>query len=147
VIPNVTFQFETGIRRFDSSREVRLFLKQLLESYEKSRDLIDAVSGEILRNGRLPEQAQSKGWFKVGNLFLNKTDPTRAGLDIMFQILRETRPKISALEEALKAIGRFEEFTIPEKTAFLLYLRDGIPERIVVGEAASPKEAEEKPGA
>ena len=133
MIPDVSFPFETGVKRFSSTKELRLFLKNLLDSYEKARDKMDFITAEMLRGGDAPEVAQSKGWFKVDELFLNKSDQTRAGLDILFQIMRESKPRIRLVEASLKAFEKFDGLGIPDDTAVLLYLRDGIPSRIVIG--------------
>jgi len=133
MLPDLSFPFETGIRRFKSTKELRLFLKDLLVSYEKARDAVDFITADMLRDGQSVAEAQSKGWFKVDELFVNKSDQMRAGLDILFQILRETTPKMRAVEDSLRAFDKFETMGVPDDTTILLYLRDGVPARIVVG--------------
>jgi hypothetical protein len=138
LIPDVSFAFQTGVKRFASTKELRLYLKELLESYERSRDMMDFITADMLREGHSEQANQSKGWFKVDELFLNKSDQTRAGLDILFQILRDATPKIRAAEASLKAFEKFEALGIPDNVTVLLYLRDGVPTRIVVGEILEP---------
>lgn len=146
MIPDVSYQFETGVRRFGSTKELRLYLKKLLEAYQKTTDTIDFITAEFLREGSSSEAAQSKGWFKVDELFINKTDQTRAGLDILFQVIREATPKIRLVENALIAFDKFESFAISDDIPVLLYLREGIPVRIVVGEVTKgPTEEPKKP--
>ena len=145
MIPDVSFQFESGVRRFNSTKELRIFLRDLLTSYEKSRDAVDLITADMLREGQAMPESQSQGWFKVDELFVNKSDQTRAGLDILFQILRETLPKMRAVEDALRAFDKFELMGIPDDTVVLLYIKDGVPVRLVVGESQEPKpEAKEK---
>ncbi len=140
MMPEVSFDYITGIKKFSSPRELRLYLRALLESYQMSRDNIDSVTGDMIRGGG-EESAQSKGWFKVGSMFANKSDPNRAGLDILFQIIKEAKPKIQAVEASLKTLDKMEETMIPVDATLMLYLRDGVPERIVIGGEAK----EEKP--
>ena len=130
------------MHRFNSTKELRLFLRDLLTSYEKSRDAVDLITADMLRNGQGMQEAQSKGWFKVDEIFVNKSDQTTAGLDILFQILRDTTPKMRAVEDALRAFDKFEVMGIPDDTIVLLYMRDGVPVRLVVGE---PVESKAKP--
>jgi hypothetical protein len=136
LIPDVSFQFETGVKQFSTTKELRLYLKKLLDSYEKTRDMVEFIAADMLRDRKTTEEAQSKGWFKVNELFVNKSDQTRASMDILFQILRESKPKIRSVEESLRAFERFESMAIPDDAGVLLYLRDGVPDRIVVGEGA-----------
>jgi hypothetical protein len=138
LIPDVSFQFETGVRRFNTTRELRVFLRELLTSYERSRDAVDLITADMLRDGQGMTEAQSKGWFKVDELYVNKSDQTRAGLDILFQILRESTPKLRIVEDALRAFDKFEAMGVPEDTTVLLYMRDGIPSRLVLGEYQEP---------
>lgn len=139
MIPDVSFQFETGVKRFATTKDLRLYLKQLLDSYEKSRDMMDVITADMLRDDSAPEGNQSKGWFKVDEMFVNKTDQTMAGLDILFQILRDSTPKIRSVEASLKAFEKFDALAIPDTVTVLLYLREGVPVRIVVGESPEPK--------
>lgn len=133
MMPEVTFDYVTGIKKFRSSLELRLYLKQLLASYEKARDMVDSITGDMIRYENDMDKPQSRGWFKVGTIFANKTDPSRAGLDILFQILKEAKPKVQLVEASLKTLEKMEESSIPADTPLLLYIRDGVPERIVIG--------------
>ena len=133
MIPDSSFEYSTGVKRFETIRDARLYVKKLLESYEKTRDNISALAGDIMRDSGGGDESQSKGWYKVGSLFANKTDTTRAGLDILFQVLRESKPKIAAVEEALRSLNKFEEAEFIESETVLLYIHQGVPERIVVG--------------
>ncbi len=134
MIPEVKFEFTTGVERFDSLQNLRSYLKQLLDAYQREFDKVNSLTGELLRNEDMEsDKARSKGWFEAGNMFVNKSDPARAGLDIMLQVIKEAKPKIASLEESLKAFEQFENLQISEDAIFLLYLREGVPERIIVG--------------
>jgi hypothetical protein len=136
VIPEVRFEFVTGIRRFASVRDLRTFLKQLMDSYQKEYDKVSSLTGDLLREEDMEaDKARSKGWLKAGNLFANKVDPTRAGLDVMLQVMKEAKPKIASLETSLKAFEQIESLQIPEDAALIIYLREGVPERLIVGPA------------
>ena len=133
MIPDVSFMFETGVKRFNNIEDLRMYLRKLLTSYEKSKDAMDFVTAELLRDGKMPDSPQSRGWFRVDDLLVNKSDQTRAGVDILFQILRDSAPRMRFVEASLKSIEKFSGFKIPEDAAVLLYLKDGVPIRMVVG--------------
>ena len=132
MIPDVRFEFYTGVQQFYSARELRLYLKRLLDSYERTLDLVHSATSDMIR-GSDEEEGQSKGWFKVGNLFANRSDPITAVRDILFQIIRDTRPKVAHLQESLRTFDTFSELPVPDNSVFLLYLREGVPVRIVIG--------------
>jgi len=132
MIPDVRFEFYTGVQQFYSARELRLYLKRLLENYERTLDLVHSATSDMIRDEEDAE-GQSKGWFKVGNLFANRSDPITAVRDILFQIIRDTRPKVAHLQESLRTFETFTELPLPENSVFLLYLREGVPVRIVIG--------------
>jgi hypothetical protein len=132
MIPDVKFEFYTGVQQFYSARELRLYLKRLLESYERNLDLVHNATSEMIR-GDEDSEGQSKGWFKVGNLFANRSDPITAVRDILFQVIRDTRPKVAHLQESLRTFETFTELPLPDNSVFLLYLREGVPVRIVIG--------------
>lgn len=114
-------------------------MKELTDTYLREYDKVSSLTGDLLREEDMEShKARSKGWFKAGNMFANKADPTRAGLDIMVQVMREAKPKINSLEESLKAFEQIESLQIPDEATILLYIREGVPERLVIGEATPP---------
>ncbi len=124
----------SGVLRFYSLSDVRRFLKELLDGYQREYDKSSNVVGGMLRSGggKGMEVIMSKGWAKVGSLFVNVDDTEKGGMEIVFQIVNEMKPRLAKTEEVLKTFESVEGLPIPDDATFLLYLRGGVPERIIV---------------
>ena len=124
----------SGVLRFYSLMDVRRYLKDLLDTYQKEYDKSSNVIGSLLRSsgGKGMEVIMSKGWTKVGALFVNITDAEKGGMEIVFQIVNEMKPRVAKTEEVLKTFDSIEGLPIPDDATFLLYLRSGVPERLIV---------------
>jgi len=124
----------SGVIRFYSLVDVRRYLKELLERYQKDYDKSSNVIGSLLRTegGKGMEVIMSKGWAKVGSMFVNVSDPDKGGMEVTFQLVSEMKPRISKTEEVLKTFESVEQLPIQADATFLLYLHGGIPERLVI---------------
>ena len=54
------------------------------------------------------------------------------GMEVVFQIVNEMKPRVAKTEEVLKTFENVEGLPIPDNATFLLYLRGGVPERLIV---------------
>ena len=124
----------SGVIRFYSLGDVRKYLKQLLERYQREYDRSSNVIGSLLRTegGKGMEVIMSKGWTKAGSMFVNLADPEKGGMEITFQLVTEMKPRISKTEEVLKTFDAVEGLPVQGDATYLLYLRGGIPERLVM---------------
>ena len=124
----------SGVIRFYSLHDVRKYLKELLERYQRDYDKSSNVIGSLLRTegGKGKEVIMSKGWAKVGSMFVNVSGPDKGGMEVTFQLVTEMKPRISKTEEVLKTFDSVEGLPIPSEATFLLYLHGGVPERLVV---------------
>ena len=124
----------SGVVRFYSLSDVKKYLKELLERYQRDYDKSSNVVGALLRTegGKGMEVIMSKGWAKVGAIFVNVADPEKGGMEMTFQLVTEMKPRITKTEETLKTFESVEALPIPADSTFLLYLHAGIPERLVV---------------
>ncbi len=124
----------SGVMRFYSLSDVRKYLKDTLDRYQKDYDKSSNVIGSLLRTEgqRGMEVIMSKGWAKVGSMFVNLEEPEKGGMEVTFQLVTEMKPRIAKTEEVLKTFESVEGLPIPTEATFLLYLRSGIPERLVV---------------
>lgn len=123
----------SGVVRFYSLAAVRSYLKDLLDKYQKEYDKSSNVIGSMLRSeGRGMEVIMSKGWAKVGSMFVNIEEPERGGMEVVFQLVTEMKPRLTKTEEVLRTFETVEALPIPVDATFLLYLRGGVPERLVV---------------
>ena len=130
----------SGILRFYALNDVRKYMKTLLERYQREYDRSSNVIGSLLRTegGKGMEVIMSKGWAKVGAMFVDVTDPDKGGMELTFQLVTEMRPRIAKTEEVLKTFESVEALPIPTDATFLLYLHSGIPERLVI-DTTEPK--------
>lgn len=124
----------SGVLRFYSMTDVRKYLKELLERYHREYDRSSNVIGALLRTegGKGMEVIMSKGWAKVGAMFVNVSDPEKGGMEVTFQLVTEMKPRISKTEEVLKTFDSIEGLPVPGDATYLLYLHGGVPERLVV---------------
>jgi hypothetical protein len=134
VIEETGTSMYSGVIRFYTLADVRRYLKELLEKYQRDFDKSSNVIGSLLRNEgqRGMEVIMSKGWAKVGSLFVNVSEPEKGGMEVTFQLVSEMKPRIAKTEEVLKTFESVEALPIPAEATFLLYLRVGIPERLVI---------------
>jgi hypothetical protein len=140
VIQETGTELYSGIIRFYQLNDVRRYMKELLERYQKEYDRSSNVIGSLLRTegGKGMEVIMSKGWAKVGGMFVDATDPEKGGMELTFQLVTEMKPRISKTEEVLKTFEGVESLPIPTDATFLLYLHGGIPERLVI-DTTEPK--------
>jgi hypothetical protein len=134
VIPETGTDVISGVFRFYSLRDVRRFLKELLDTYQRDYDKSSNTIGSLLRSdeGKAMEIIRSKGWSKVGGLFVNMADSEKGAMEVVFQIVEEMKPRIAKTEAVLRSFDTVEGLPIPEEATFLLYLRSGVPERLIV---------------
>ncbi len=134
MIPETGISMVSGVIRFYTLSDVRRYLKEQLDTYQREYDKSSNVIGAMLRSEgqKGMEMIMSKGWAKVGSIFVNMSDPQKAGMEIVFQLVNEMKPRVVKTEEVLKAFESVEGLPIPDDATFLLYLRAGVPERLVV---------------
>ena len=134
MIPETGVSAISGVLRFYSLSDVRRYLKELLDDYQREYDKSSNVIGSLLRSdgGKGMEVIMSKGWTKVGALFVNIADSEKGGMEVVFQIVNEMKPRVAKTEEVLKSFESVEGLPIPDDATFLLYLRGGVPERLIV---------------
>jgi len=140
VIQETGTELYSGILRFYALNDVRKYMKELLQRYQKDYDKSSNVIGSLLRTegGKGMEVIMSKGWAKVGAMFVDVTDPEKGGMELTFQLVTEMKPRISKTEEVLKTFENVEALPIPTDATFILYLHSGIPERLVI-DSTEPK--------
>lgn len=133
----------SGVIRFYSLADLRKYLKELLERYQRDFDRSSNVIGSLLRTEgqKGMEVIMSKGWAKVGGIFVNISEPEKGGMEVIFQLVTEMKPRLAKTEEVLKTFESVEQLPIPEEATFLLYLRGGVPERLVVDTIEKKPEA------
>jgi hypothetical protein len=75
--PESGMELITGLIRFYSMEEMRKYIKELLDGYQRELDRASNVIGSLLRDkGKKGEEIiKSRGWSKVGGIFVNSMEP------------------------------------------------------------------------
>lgn len=132
--PESGLDLTSGMIRFFSLEDMRRHIKELLDSYNREYDRSSNVIGALLRDqGKKGEEIlRSKGWTKVGSVYVNSIDPAHGSMEAVFLLLNEMKPRVAQTEEVLKSFDLIENLPIPPASTFLLLLRSGVPERIII---------------
>ena len=145
----------TGLLKFYSQAEVLKYMKEVVEYYQKESEKYGDKLGSMLRtrpgeakeekkqekNDKKPEQKGKAGtWTKMGSLMLSTTSGGPATTEVMYQIHEELKQKLTRVNEALKSFEQNASTLIPQNASFELYVRNGVPERLIV-EAEEAKKA------
>lgn len=139
MIPEISFNASTSILRFHSVPDLQRYLKRILDENLREMDKMnDAMALAMRDNRNNSDHSSIKGWIKQGNLFINKVDPDKATLDLLFHLSREMKPRIAQVSDALKTVEKLESLGISDKASLILYVRFGIPERVIVTRADEP---------
>ncbi|MBI3859129.1 MAG: hypothetical protein HY296_02655 [Thaumarchaeota archaeon] len=135
-------QFGDDLVTFDSTESMRLYIKKLLNYYQKQVDRYGAASGEMMRevlrreNSAKRQEKRKKAdpspWQKMGSLLVNTTDSLLGKNEINLQLLQEYTFKLRGTQGALEAFEGLERFDLEGSSSLILYLKDGVPGRIVV---------------
>ena len=137
-MPQQQFELPSKLVKFYSRDEIVKFLKSLLEGYQKEAEKYGDRLGTLMRTN--PQEAAkidpkgksiSKGWMKLGTLMVNVSDPSRATTEVMYQAHDDIKQKLASATAALSSFEQGANSVIPENMIYLLFLRNGIPERII----------------
>ncbi len=148
----------SGLVKFYSRDELKRFLKGLADAYTAQAEQYGDRLGSILRgtgadSGQAPSKGEtppaentktpkgqedkaktkSKGWVKMGSLLVNVSDPKTGMTEVLFQLHEESKSKLEKTTAALKSFEELSSTTMPEDASYWLQLRNGVPERIVIG--------------
>jgi len=144
--------------KFYSQAEITKYLKEVSEYYQKEAEKYGDKLGGMLRGGgesvTKEEKKQDKGdkkneqkgkptgggWVKMGTLMLNTANTGPATTEVMYQIHEDLKQKLARTNEALKSFEQNANTLIPQNAIIQLYVRNGVPERIIV-EAGEAKKA------
>jgi len=135
-----------GLLKFYSKEEMRKYLHDLAGYYQGQVDSFGEQLGTLMRSGQektgeekgKKKQAEekskviSRGWTRMGTLLVNVGDPVSAITEVSLQLHEEFKTKLAKTTEALKSFEEQANNVIPENATYRLYLRNGVPERILV---------------
>jgi len=141
-------QFEPPSRlvRFFSREDILKYLKSLVENYQRESEKYGDRLGVLMRADshetskvEAKGKAPSKGWMKMGNLMVNVSDSRGATTEVTYQIHEDLKQRVASATTALNSFEQGASAIIPETSVYLLYLKNGMPERII---AENPKKKE-----
>ncbi len=137
------------------------YLRELSDFYTKEAEKFGDKLGSMLRTGpgeSAPQKDEKQdkkdkdkksdqkakvgagGWVKIGSLMLNTSNPGTATTEVMYQVHEELKAKLARTNEAIKSFEQNASTLIPQNATFQLYMRNGVPERMIV-EAVEQKKA------
>ena len=132
----------TGVIRFEKLSDLEDYVRAMLtiykEEYEKASDFIGTsyrATGE-----RAPIGLSTESWDMVGTLFVNSKSFERGQMDVAMQLLNDLKPRITKTEEVVNGFNVLETLQIPLTSSYLLYMRNGTPERLIVDPNITPDE-------
>jgi hypothetical protein len=138
--------------KFYSAAEAIKYLRDAVEGYQKESEMYGDRLGLIIRTAPAPasppreEKKQDKGdkktdqksrpvlgaWVKMGSLLLSPTNPGQATAEVMYSILEDLKSKLARTSEALKSFELNQNTLIPSNGTFQIYMRNGVPERVII---------------
>ena len=127
-----------GLVKLSSMRALKLYLKDLMVNYERETDRYGAKVGRLMRileqqsNGAEVKKLREVDWKRSGMLMVNTSEPGRGTLELMIEAMEDCKAKATRTAEVLAGVHELENMGIPDSAAILVYLRHGVPLRVVV---------------
>jgi len=124
--------------KLSSMRALKLYLKDLMVNYERETDRYGAKVGRLMRileqqsNGAEVKKLREVDWKRSGMLMVNTSEPGRGTLELMIEAMEDCKAKATRTAEVLAGVHELENMGIPDSAAILVYLRHGVPLRVVV---------------
>ncbi|MDA4123919.1 MAG: hypothetical protein OK438_00520 [Thaumarchaeota archaeon] len=129
-----------GLVKFESMQSLTAYLKTLLLHYERECDLYGVKVGDLMRilekepHGKNLGKMKETGWKKVGMIMVNTKESKVGTLELMIEVMEDYKAKANRTREVLTNIDELEDLGVPKGASLILYLRHGVPLRIVVDE-------------
>jgi hypothetical protein len=134
-----------GLVKLGSVQELRLYLKDLMVRYEKESDRCGEKVGRLMRiiDEEMTEKGVKKlrevGWKRSGMVMLNMDEPVRGTLELIIEAMEDYKAKAKRTGEVLARISQLEDLGVPDNSTILVYLRHGVPLRVVVDSLRIPE--------
>jgi radical SAM superfamily enzyme YgiQ (UPF0313 family) len=134
-----------GLVKFSSMDALRAFLKELMIQYEKESARYGEEVGRLMRilekemEGKDIKKLREVGWRPKGMLMVNMSEPTRGTLELMIEAMEDYKTKAKRTADVLTKIGELENVFAPYGASLLLYLRYGVPLRLVIDGKRTPE--------
>jgi hypothetical protein len=134
-----------GLVKLKSMGALRLYLKDLMVSYEKESDRYGERVGRLMRilekgtQGKELKKLREVEWKKAGMLMVSTREPGRGTLELMIEAMEDSKAKATRTAQVLAGIGELEKLGISDSAAILVYLRHGVPLRVVIDTVKDPE--------
>ena len=135
-----------GLVKFESVRSLRTYLRNLMTQYEMEGDKYGNKVGRLMRileiDGRGTgdlKRLREVEWRRSGMVLLNTKDPKRGTLELMIEVMEDYKAKAKRTAEVLASINDLDELNVPAGGFILVYLRHGVPLRILVDGGKTPE--------
>lgn len=134
-----------GLVKLSSIEGLRLYLKDLMSQYEKEADKYGMKVGALMRilereaQGRDLQKLREIEWKRVGKIVFNDKDPNRGTLELLIEAMEDYKVKASRTAEALTSINELIDNGVSDIAPILVYLRHGVPLRIVIDNQNNPE--------
>jgi len=134
-----------GLVKLNSMRALKLYLKDLMVNYERETDRLGERVGRLMRvlergmKGKELKRLREVDWKRSGMLMVNTTEPGRGTLELLIEAMEDCKAKATRTAEVLAGVKELEGLGIPDNAAILVYLRHGVPLRVVVDTVKEPE--------
>lgn len=134
-----------GLLKFSSVPSFRVYLKNLMEYYERQCDIYGEKVGSLMRlleertGGKKLMRLSEVEWKKVGMLMVHDEDPSRGTLELAIEAMEDYKAKATRTREVLTKIEELENLGVPSGASILVYLRHGVPLRAVIDNEKNPR--------
>ena len=125
------------LRDLESTHKNEAWFKEVsaLEKYAKKG--VSRKEGEK-KGGK---EKTSTAWVTVKGVFMNATD--QGEVEMLFDAIESLNRKVEQLSKVKEAVDDLERLALGKETIYVAFIRDGVPEKIVLrprkGTAASEK--------
>jgi hypothetical protein len=134
---------ESGLVNFDSMAALRKYMGDILKHYEQEADKYGERIGRLMREkqrtdrGKKALKIAQQNWTKMGFVYVNTRDPVTGTLEVLLEALEDYKAKAARTYEILRTFDNLEDLDIPKGAPLMLFVKNGVPFRIVSGSAES----------
>ncbi len=132
----------TGVAIFQTLKEITDFLDEEIQIYKQMIEDYGDKLGKLLRanDSRVSKHSNSSseknaheqtGWNRFGELLVHRGESSRTEAEMYFQSSDQLRTKLARLEKVKTATNKLVEAQSESGTTYVVYLREGIPERVL----------------
>jgi len=141
----VRLKFVPGLVKLNSISSLKLYLRDLMNFYERETDRYGDKVGRLIRHldsqadGNEVKKLREVEWKKTGMVMLSTSEPERGTLELLIEAMEDYKAKATRTAEVLTNIDKLDEVGVPADAAILVYMRHGVPLRILIDSKRTPE--------